>query len=95
MEDNPWLEHHEKFNKICRLNAYNPDHHDTLANHYDCLDMYQDLLIKHHNPTGWLKQYCLLNYAIWKKRMPSAHETGKVVTAKAPSEGNHRLNAIE
>ena len=77
------------------MNAYNPDHHDKLANHYDCLDMYQDLLIKHHNPTSWLKRYRLLNYAVWKKKMALTHKTGKGVTAKAPNEGNHRLNAIE
>ena len=94
-ETNPWLSHHEKFDKICNLSAYDPDNHKTIAEHYDCLEMYESLIQKQNDPTSWLVLYRLLNYAVWKRKNASIQNRPSTVTAKAANEGNHRLNGIE
>ena len=54
-ETNPWISHHEKFNKIFNLSAYNPKNHKTIAEHYDCLGMYESLIKKNKmiQKVGW------------------------------------------
>ena len=45
----PWEKYHIKLDKIRELNAYNPENHTRIAEHYECLKHF-NLLKKMHKP---------------------------------------------